>query len=576
MLPLPPDGRLRFLFSQLGYFFSEGEVRRNIRSLVKYLLFLLAIIALYTLLFHVLMIRYEGQQHSWISGLYWVLVVMSTLGFGDITFQTDIGRVYSVVVLVSGILLLLVMLPFIFIRFFYAPWLEARVRLRAPRRIPGGTANHVIICRWDSIAPGLVERLRINRIPHYVVEPDHVLAGRLHDDGIPVVTGEIDSPSTYAQLRVGAARLVFANAEDTVNTNITLTIRELAPEVPIAAVVTSPDSVDVLELSGADHVLALPQRLGEHLANRVNAGHTRCHVIGRFHDLLIAEFPVHGTPLCGRTVPETRLREHAHVNVIGVWEQGRLLPVDRARKLTESSVVVVVGTPAEITALDELLIIYDTNENPVLVLGGGKVGRSAALALRRQGIAVHLIERNPALREKIGEAADQVFIGDAADRQILSAAGLDEAPSVLLTTHDDAMNIYLAVYCRRLKPDVRLVSRVTHERNVDAVLRAGADFVLSYATLGVNSVMSILMGNDLVILGEGVNLFHAPVPAKFAGRTLQESAIGARTGLAVIAIEQNGQIMTEIGPGTVFPAHSTIVTIGSTEQRKELGDLFGD
>ena len=30
MLPLQPDGRLRFLFSQLGYFFSEGEVRRNI------------------------------------------------------------------------------------------------------------------------------------------------------------------------------------------------------------------------------------------------------------------------------------------------------------------------------------------------------------------------------------------------------------------------------------------------------------------------------------------------------------------------------------------------------------------
>ena len=34
-------------------------------------------------------------------GLYWVLVTMSTLGFGDITFKSDIGRLFSVVVLVT-------------------------------------------------------------------------------------------------------------------------------------------------------------------------------------------------------------------------------------------------------------------------------------------------------------------------------------------------------------------------------------------------------------------------------------------------------------------------------------------
>jgi voltage-gated potassium channel len=65
---------------------------------------------------------------------------MSTLGFGDITFTSDIGRVFSVVVLVSGIILLLIVLPFAFIRFFYAPWLEAQIRLRAPRRVPAAPA----------------------------------------------------------------------------------------------------------------------------------------------------------------------------------------------------------------------------------------------------------------------------------------------------------------------------------------------------------------------------------------------------------------------------------------------------
>ena len=48
-------------------------------------------ILLYTVLFHLLM-DYEGQEHTWLTGFYWTLTVMSTLGFGDITFHTDLGR----------------------------------------------------------------------------------------------------------------------------------------------------------------------------------------------------------------------------------------------------------------------------------------------------------------------------------------------------------------------------------------------------------------------------------------------------------------------------------------------------
>lgn len=566
---------MKFLFSQLAFFLSEGEVRRNVRALVQYLIFLGAIIALYTVLFHVIMVRIEGQEHSWLSGLYWVLVVMSTLGFGDITFQTDIGRAFSLLVLLSGILLLLVLLPFVFIRFFYAPWLEARIRMRAPRAAPATVTGHVVICRWDSIAPGLIERLKVHQIPYAVLEPDAAKAGSMLDDGIAVVAGDIESVATYRAVQVERARLVFANAEDTTNTNVVLTVREVAPEVPIASLVASIDSIDVLELSGANHVLPLPQRLGEQLANRVNAGHARCHVVGRYLDLLVAEFPVHNTPLRGRTLRETRLREYTHTSIVGVWERGRLVPAHPDLRLSEFSVPVVLGTTRQIAKLDELLVIYDTNENPVVVLGGGKVGRAAARALKRQGIPVHLVEKNRDLRERIGDAADKVFIGDAADRDVLTRAGLDDAPSVLLTTHDDATNIYLAIYCRRLKPDVRLVSRITHEKNMEAILRAGADFVLSYASLGVDSVMSILMGSDLVVLGEGINLFHMRVPAPFVGGTLAESGIGARTGLNVIGIQRDGHVDTAVRSDLRLEAGNELVMVGSREQRAALVDMLG-
>ena len=44
--------------------------------------------------------------------------------------------------------MLLIVLPFTFIRFFYAPWLEAQVRLRAPRSGSRPTrSDHVILCQ---------------------------------------------------------------------------------------------------------------------------------------------------------------------------------------------------------------------------------------------------------------------------------------------------------------------------------------------------------------------------------------------------------------------------------------------
>jgi Trk K+ transport system NAD-binding subunit len=145
---------------------------------------------------------------------------------------------------------------------------------------------------------------------------------------------------------------------------------------------------------------------------------------------------------------------------------------------------------------------------------------------------------------------------------------------VLLTTHDDATNIYLAVYCRRLKPDVRLVSRITHEKNMEAVLRAGADFVLSYASLGVDSLMSILLGSDLVVLGEGINLFHMKVPDPFVGRTLAESGIGARTGLNVIGIQRDGHVDTAVGADQRLAAGNQLVMLGSREQRAALVEMI--
>jgi Trk K+ transport system NAD-binding subunit len=143
-----------------------------------------------------------------------------------------------------------------------------------------------------------------------------------------------------------------------------------------------------------------------------------------------------------------------------------------------------------------------------------------------------------------------------------------EAPSVILTTNDDAMNIYLALYCRRLNAELRIVSRVTHERNIEAIHRAGADLVLSYATLGVESVLSFLQGREEAALGEGIEIFAVPLPVRLAGRTLAESGIGARTGLNVITLRQNGQVINNPPAATLLEPGAEIMLFGTAAQRQ--------
>ncbi|MDE0342192.1 MAG: NAD-binding protein [Deltaproteobacteria bacterium] len=566
---------MKVLVSLIYSFLEAPETRRNLGVLLKFLAILVGTIVVYTILFHVIMVGLEGRDYSWITGFYWTLTVMSTLGFGDIVFHSDVGKIFSILVLLSGIILLLILLPFTLIRSFYGPWLEAQIRGRAPRQVPEDLAGHVIICGYDALAIGLIERLALYDIAYQLIEPDPAEAARKHREGLSVITGDVDSRETYISLRASRARLILANLGDAVNTNITITARDVAPSVPIVATAEAEDSIDVLELSGCSHVLPLHQQLAARLANRVNAGHAEVHVIGGIRNLRIAEFAVHNTPFAGRTIRETQIREATGVEIVSVWERGKLLPARPDTYLSHASLLMVAGTEQQILELNLLLVIYDINYHPVLVIGGGKVGRATSRAIRRKDVDVHLIERNEALRARIGEIPSRLFIGDAADRDLLMEAGLNDTPAVVLSSSDDATNIYLAVFCRRLNPEVLILSRLTHPRNLEAIYRAGADFALSYTSQGVEDIFAQLHGQELLVIGEGVELFVVPAPPRLVGRDLGGAAVAERTGLTVVGVQQNGVVVTNPPPSTSLHKGSELIMLGNTEQRQAFSRDFG-
>lgn len=564
---------MKFVGSQLAYYMGDKDFKRNSKVLLKYLVLLGVVIVIFSVLFHFIM-GFEGQDHSWITGFYWTLTVMSTLGFGDITFQSDLGRFFSIIVLLSGIFLLLIFLPFAFIRHFYVPLLESKKKNRIPRRVPAKTKDHILICSYDVIARDLVERLKQENTPYFIIQNNLEKALENEEDHIPVIYGELDNEETFTLANIKDAKLVLVNKDDILNTKIILTIRNVAPDITIVAIAKDIESVDVQELSGADHVLPIKKWLGEQLANRINTQHAKSQPIGQYEDLLIAELPIHNTPLVSKMIRETDLRQKFGVSIVGIWDRGRLNTITGDEILTQDSVLVIIGNKVQLDKIDELFIDYNVNPNPVLLIGAGRVGLAAAKSLHKNGVLVNVVDKDPQVCKKVKPFCNQVFSGDASDYELLKKAGILEAPSVLLSTHDDTMNIYLASYCRQLNKDLRIVSRISETRNLDIIHRAGADFVLSYSTLGSEAVLSISKDQELTVLGEGITLFIIPIPKALEGKTLAESAIGGKTGLSVIAIKEKSEVITLLSANTVLPPGAEIVLLGTIEMKHKFNEIY--
>src|SRR5690606_14802174 len=313
---------------------------------------LFGLIILYTVLFHYIM-AYEGREESWITGLYWTLTVMSTLGFGDITFHSDLGRLFSTVVLLSGIIFFLILLPFTFIEFFWAPWMKAQQASRAPTRLPEKTSGHVILIHFDAVIKTLIEKLKQYHYPYVLLVPDLAEALRLHDLGYKVMLGDLDSPKTYQLARVDQALLVASTASDQVNANVAATIREITEKVPIIVTANHAASVDILELAGCTHVLQLGEMMGQALARRVSVGETLAHPVGQFDNLLIAEATVRDTSLVGKTLRESCLRENVGINVLGIWRRGAFQIAEADTCITPNTVLVMAGTEEQIARYNE-------------------------------------------------------------------------------------------------------------------------------------------------------------------------------------------------------------------------------
>lgn len=519
---------------------------------------------------HLMSLERGGQTIEWIESFYWVLTTMSTLGYGDITFLGNSGRLFSMVVMFTGVFYLFIVLPFVFMEFLYKPFMEYQTGARVSRKFEPSDQNHVILTHYDSVSHALMDKLTQFGYPFVLIVENLEQALELHDMNIPVMLGNLNESKTFTDAAIDKAAMVVATDDDIRNVNVAFHARDESPNLTVVSTCSHETSEEILSLAGANHVIRPAKQMGSFLARRIICTDNNTHVIGSFDEVQIAEATIHGTPLVGKELKDTTLRDEFGVNVVGMWERGHFQQPEAHALLNNHTVLLLAGREINFKKYDSAFSGFSNNGAPVIIIGAGRVGRETAKSLNEMNIPYRVIESD----EKKAGMVENSILGDAAEKTVLERAGINKAPAVVITSHSDETNVYLTIYCRKLRPDIQIVTRAFLHRNVEPLHRAGADFVMSQDHMGANTIFNLLNRAEILMVTEGLDIFSQKTPSSLIGIKIKDSKIKEKTGCSIVAIR--GEEGTVITPSSEhqFPEDGEIILIGDEVAEKAFEDKF--
>ncbi|MDL5362705.1 NAD-binding protein [Halalkalicoccus sp. NIPERK01] len=132
-------------------------------------------------------------------------------------------------------------------------------------------------------------------------------------------------------------------------------------------------------------------------------------------------------------------------------------------------------------------------DDHVLVLGYGELTEPILQELETRAPFVVVTDHDERA-ERLADRDVLVLRGDPSDEETIERAGLDRARAAVVATDTDAEDALTVLTVRQLRPDVRIVSAATDRENVDKLRRAGADAVISPATIGGRLMVQSALG----------------------------------------------------------------------------------
>ena len=220
----------------------------------------------------------------------------------------------------------------------------------------------------------------------------------------------------------------------------------------------------------------------------------------------------------------------------------------------------------------------DRLERHFVVAGFGRVGRQAAHELQQAGVPVVVVDPGPAVMTLAAEGGFLVLQGDAAEDDVLERAGIRRARGLVVTTANDATNLYVILSARLLNPALFIASRAVDEESVPKLLRAGANRAISPYAIGGRRLAHLMLSPRVVDFFE--TAFQRGKQAlRIAGlqpsATARTRSVGAlvesgASGVTVLAVLRGDQVVRSPEPSFTLGHDDHLLVLGTDEQIEAL------
>ena len=135
----------------------------------------------------------------------------------------------------------------------------------------------------------------------------------------------------------------------------------------------------------------------------------------------------------------------------------------------------------------------DLLEDHVIVLGYGDLTESVLEELHDTTFVV--VTADEAAVRRLTDRHLTAIAADPSDEETLHRVGIERARAVITATQNDANDALAVLTARQLNPDVHIAAAATDRENVNKLKRAGADTVISPASIGGHLLAESAMGS---------------------------------------------------------------------------------
>ena len=364
---------------------------------------------------------------------------------------------------------------------------------------------HVVVVGAGEVGSFIADRL--SREGHDVAvidkEPEKLkqLEGSMD---VLTVPGSGSDPEVLRRASVDKADLLLAvTSSDEANVLATMLGRSMGAKRAVVRIesegLQSPTAEAVLRTIGADLFIDPDGETARKVLELIEfPGTDEVNVMAKDKVLVIGATLSENAPLAGRTLEEVGADFEPDwdfmVAAIGRGEETFIPRGDYRLEVGDHVRIVAKRSAREL--ISQLLGLERRPTRRVTVLGGGRTGELLARSLRRHGIDVRIMERDPkrarALAENLGDV--QVIQGDITDDQVLDEAEVGRCDAVVAMTGEDDANILACLYAK--KNGARETIAVLHRLALLELLSdVGVDAALSPRTATASAVMRFVRGD---------------------------------------------------------------------------------